>query len=174
MGRDLHRRPLWPQDRPRRDVLAERPAKAEADALRLRILANWPRIPGVQLDLGEKGSRGMGGRSESAEQDDGNFVVRLYGRDSEYLMARALALQERLRTLPEVEQAEVPALEDQQEVIVQLDRDRVQDLGILPEAVLGTMASGLQGNELGKFEESDREVRLIAQYDARKNRACST
>ncbi|MSR39544.1 MAG: efflux RND transporter permease subunit [Planctomycetes bacterium] len=148
--------------------LPNAPQKAEADALRLRILANWPRIPGVQLDLGEKGSRGMGGRSESAEQDDGNFVVRLYGRDSEYLMARALALQERLRTLPEVEQAEVPALEDQQEVIVQLDRDRVQDLGILPEAVLGTMASGLQGNELGKFEESDREVRLIAQYDARK------
>ena len=27
--------------------------------------------------------------------------------------------------------------------------------------VLGTMASGLQGNELGKFEESDREVRLV-------------
>ena len=143
------------------------PTKPEAEALRTRILANWPRVPGVQLEMGEKGSRGMGGRSEESEKDDRNFVVRLYGRDSEYLMQRAIALKEQLQALPEVEQVDVPAIEDTQEVVVQLDRDRVQDLGIQPEMVLGTMASGLQGNELGKFEESDREVRLVAQYDAR-------
>ena len=143
------------------------PTKPEAEALRTRILANWPRVPGVQLEMGEKGSRGMGGRSEEAEKDDRNFVVRLYGRDSEYLMQRALALKEQLQALSGVDQVDVPAIEDTQEVVVQLDRDRVQDLGIQPEMVLGTMASGLQGNELGKFEESDREVRLVAQYDAR-------
>src|SRR5262249_2107562 len=34
-------------------------------------------------------------------------------------------------------------------------------------AIFGTMASGLQGLDLGRFEEADREVRLVAQFDAR-------
>ena len=49
---------------------------------------------------------------------------------------------------------------------MKVDRDRIQELGVQPEAILGTVASGLQGRELTRFEEAGREIRLIAQYDA--------
>ncbi|MBK8097874.1 MAG: efflux RND transporter permease subunit [Planctomycetes bacterium] len=150
---------------------ADKLPKAEQEALRTKVLASWPKLPGVQLEMGEKGGGGMRGRSEETEKDDRNFVVRLYGRDSEYLLERANALLARLRALPEVEHVDVPAIEDRQEVIVELDRERAEEVAIRPENVLGTMSSGLQGREVGRFEESDREVRLIAQFDAREKPA---
>lgn len=144
--------------------------KAEAEALRKQVVASLPEIPGVRMLLGERqsGRGGMGGGGgNEQEKDDRNFVVRLWGRDPEYLMERADSLCVRLRARKEVEKVEVPALEDNQEVVVEVDRSRLQDLGVSPESVVGTMASGLQGRSLGRFEESDREVQLLAQFDAR-------
>ncbi|MEQ1631139.1 MAG: efflux RND transporter permease subunit [Planctomycetota bacterium] len=146
------------------------PDMAEKEALRRKITESLPEIPGVRLQLGERqsGRGGMGGSgTNEQEKDDRNFVVRLWGRDPEYLSERAFALCQRLQQRPEVEKIEVPALEDHQEVVVEVDRSRLQDLGIDPESVLNTMASGLQGRMLGRYEESDREVPLMAQFDAR-------
>ena len=154
----------------RLEFFKKMPDKAATEALRSRILASLPEIPGVRVQLGERqnGRSGMGGSGTSEqEKDDRNFVVRLWGRDPEYLVERADALCTRLGGRKEVEKIEVPALESNQEVVVEVDRSRMQDLGIDPEAVLGTMASGLQGRMLGRYEESDREVRLMAQFDAR-------
>ncbi|MGE3175303.1 MAG: efflux RND transporter permease subunit [Planctomycetota bacterium] len=142
--------------------------KEQALALRRKVLADWPQIPGVRLRLGEQRGDGMQGGDRDEEKADKNFVVRLWGRDAEYLLERALALQARLQQLPQVEEVEVPALQRNQEVVVQVDRDRAEELDVSPEALLRTMASGLQGRELGRFEEADREVRMVAQYDARE------
>lgn len=153
----------------RLDLYKELPDKEAADALRKTVIASLPEIPGIRIELGESQRRGgMGGGGNEQEKDERNFVVRLWGRDPEYLMERALALSERLRLRKEVEKAEVPSVDDNQEVVVEVDRSRLQDLGIAPEAVLNTMASGLQGRILGRFEESDREIQLVAQFDARK------
>lgn len=146
--------------------LQERLPVAAMEALRQRVLRDWPQVPGIRLQLGERGGQSMGGRNTDAENDERNFVVRLWGRDSEFLIAKALQAQALLAALPIVDNVEVPAIEHNQEVVVALDRPRLQDLGVPPEAVLGTMASGLQGRELGRFEESDREVRMVAQFDA--------
>lgn len=154
----------------RLDLYKDLPDKESAEALRKTVTASLPEIPGIRLELGENQRRGGmgGGGSNEKETDDRNFVVRLWGRDPEYLMERALSLAERLRLKKEVERAEVPSVDDNQEVVVEVDRSRMQDLGIAPEAVLSTMASGLQGRILGRFEESDREIQLVAQFDARK------
>lgn len=139
----------------------------ETERVRAELVANWPRAPGVRLNLGERRGRGMGGAGRAEEEDDRNFVLRLYGRDSEYLMQRALELQRLLRARAEVESVDVPAIEDNREILVGIDRERLQELGVRPEAVFGTIATGLQGRELGRFEESGREVRVVAQFDAR-------
>jgi HAE1 family hydrophobic/amphiphilic exporter-1 len=137
-----------------------------ADDLKQRVLASWPRLPGVKIDLGEHGG-GMAGRSDDSEKDADNFVVRLWGLDTDYLMERAPKLQKRLQDLPEVDSVDVPAIEHNQEVVFTVDRERAQDLGVEADAIFGTMASGLQGLDLGRFEQADREVRLVAQFDAR-------
>ena len=139
----------------------------ETVALREEVFAAWPRRPGVEMKLQERQS-GMGGGS-SEEDDARNFVLRLWGRDTRTLMALAEEVRDQLAVLPETETVEVPALERNQEVVVQLDRDRIQDLGVAPNSILGTMASALQGRELTRFEEAGREVRLVAQYDAEED-----
>lgn len=137
--------------------------------IRSEILTTWPRKPGVRVTMGERRGHGMSSGTNPAEMDNRNFVVRLWGRDSEYLMERAEVLRERLLALPETETVDVPSLDKNQEVVVQLDRDRTLELGVGPEVVMGTVAAGLQGRELTRFEEAGREIRLLAQYDPRQD-----
>ena len=149
--------------------LEQRLPMAALEQLRQKVMQQWPQIPGIRLQLGERGGQSSG-RDTETETDDRNFVVRLWGRDSEFLIQKALEAQRLLASLPQVDHVEVPAIDRNQEVVVALDRARLQDLGVPPEAVLGTMASGLQGRELGRFEESDREVRMVAQFDSGKEK----
>ncbi len=143
-------------------------APDETQRIRGEVLADWPPVPGVRLQLGERGGRGgMRGGDRSEEEDQRNFVVRLYGRDSEFLLARAMETQRLLLARPEVESVDVPAVASNQEIQVTIDRQRIQELAVRPEAVFGVLATGLQGRDLGRFEEAGREIRLVAQFDAR-------
>ena len=96
------------------------------------------------------------------EQDMRNFIVRIQGRDSELLATLGLDLQEILEKLPEVEMAEVSSVRDNEEIVVDVDRDRVQELEVGPESLFATLSGGLQGRELTRFEERGRDVRLVA------------
>ncbi len=147
--------------------LADGTGPEETKEVQAKVLANFPRVPGVTMRMSDQ-DQGQGGGNRDSEKDDRNFVVRLWGRDSEYLMQRAAALKERLAAMRGVEEIEVPALESNQEVVVNIDRERLQDLGVRPETLFGTVATGLQGRELSRFEESGREIRVIAQYDNRE------
>ena len=125
-----------------------------------KIKAGVPRRPGFKLVVGNSGPGG------EEEQDQRNFVVRIRGRDSDYLAALGLRLQEILEAREDVEMVEVSSVTDNEEVIVEVDRDRLQELGIGPEVLFGTMSGGLQGRELTRFEERGRDVRLVSQFGA--------
>ncbi len=140
----------------------------EFDTRRRQILEQWPRKAGVHLALRDTGSGGMS-QNNSEEQDQRNFVIKLWGPDSEFLAAKALEVRDRLVALPEIVTAEVGDAEGSEQVVVDVDRERVSDLGLQPAAIERTMSSGLRGRELTRFEEDDREVRLIAQFDAERN-----
>ena len=132
-----------------------------------KIRREWPRQPGVNLVM-----RNVGGQdpdSETAEKNERNFVVHLRGRDSEHLTRIGLELAGRLAMMPEVEEVELPGAENSQEVVMQLRRDRMQDLGVTPEVLFGTVTSGLQGREISRYEENGRELRLITEFDAEHN-----
>ncbi|MBK8978253.1 MAG: efflux RND transporter permease subunit [Planctomycetes bacterium] len=147
--------------------------ETEFEKRKQAILAAWPREPGVQITLRDSGGRGGGGGGGmgggSAEDDARNFVLRIWGPDSDFLAAKALEVRDRLAAMPEVVRAELGESEGNEQVVVRVDRDRMNDLGVLPESLERTMASGLRGMELTRFEEDDREVRLIAQFDAERN-----
>lgn len=147
------------------DLVLERGLEPKQVAeIRTAVLAEWPRRPGLRPTLRESG-RGMGGGGGGEQQDLSNFVLRLYGRDSEYLANLAVDVVEDLRRQPEVASVEAGELERNKEVVVEINRDRAQELGIPPENLFGVMTSGLRGRELTRFEEEGREIRLIAQYE---------
>ncbi len=148
---------------------AERLPKDEFDALRKRIEDEWPRRPGTELILAQRSSGGGGGGGSGGESGDRNFVLRLYGRDSQELIDLAVGVQSMLVRLPEVAKVEIPQLEDNDEVTVRMDRDRMQALAVSPDALFGSVASGLQGQLLAEFEERGRETQLIAQLDSEEH-----
>ncbi len=132
------------------------------------IKDNWPRHAGINIKMRET-EGGQNGGSNSAEQDERNFVVRVYGPDSEYLAHKAIELSDRLSAMPEVDKVDIGEVEGNKEVIVEVDRDRASELNVGTDALTRTMYAGLGGQELTRFEEDQREVRLIAQYDSERN-----
>lgn len=147
------------------DIVAKQGTKpAEIEEVRKRVTSEWPRRPGLKVILREKGGGGMGGGGGGEEKEQRNFVVRLYGSDSEHLADLALQVRDELRGLPEVESIDAGQLERNEEVVVEIDRERAQDLGVESQNLFGTVSSGLRGRELGRFEEEGRELRLIAQF----------
>ncbi len=138
----------------------------DVPALANKIRKEWPRRPGVKMVL-----HNVGGEQDSSasEKNARNFVVLLRGPDSQHLMELAIKVQQRLLRLPEIEELEISMAENNKEVVVEIDPDRMQELGVLPEVLLGTISAGLQGREISRFEEKGRELRLIAEFDAEHN-----
>lgn len=144
----------------RLDVELEDEVKtAEISKYSKLIQDGLPRRPGYKRTVSDKGE------GEAEETDQRNFVVRLRGRDSQHLSMLGLQLQEILEAQPEVEICEVSSVSNNQEVIIDVDRDRLQELNVGPEALFGTVTAGLQGREFGRFEEAGRDVRMISQFD---------
>lgn len=135
---------------------------AEQAELRDVIVEGLPRRPGIKMVL-----RGQDENS-SAEADLRNFVVRIRGRDADTLTRIAQQLQRRLERHPDVEMAEVAGLTDNKEVVMSVDRDRLQDLAVMPEALFGTLQGGLQGRDISRIQKDEREIRVIAQYGTAK------
>ncbi|MEO0480458.1 MAG: efflux RND transporter permease subunit [Planctomycetota bacterium] len=150
-------------------MLNEDIAKEQFRAQRARILAEWPRKAGVNLTLRDTGAAARGGGGGSEEGAERNFVLRLWGPDTEYLQTVALGLRDQLQAMPEVRKAELSDSRGEQEVVVQIDRDRMNELGVQPENLTASMSSGLRGQELPRFNDGDRELRLIAQFDSENN-----
>jgi HAE1 family hydrophobic/amphiphilic exporter-1 len=126
-----------------------------------QILAEWPRRPGLKVVIRDRG--GSGGMEDEKEQR--NFVVRLFGIDSEHLAELALTVRDEIKKLPEVESLDAGQLDRNQEVVVLVDRERINDLGVESQNLLGTVSAGLRGRDLGRFLEKGRELRLIAQFE---------
>jgi HAE1 family hydrophobic/amphiphilic exporter-1 len=147
-------------------VLDQSVRKREFTRYRQMIEAAWPRYPGIKPILRNRGSDDSAG---SEEKDERNFVVRLQGRDSVYLGGIAARLRDDLARLPTVESVEVPAMQDSDEIVLDLDRDRMQELKVHPEVLFGTVNAGLQGQLITRFEELGREVQVVAEFDRATN-----
>ncbi|MCC6783071.1 MAG: efflux RND transporter permease subunit [Planctomycetes bacterium] len=147
------------------DIGVEKTVPAtEYRAIANRIRDQWPKRAGVKLTLRDSGAS-MGGGSSSDDKGDSRFVLRVWGRDSEYLADKALEIRDRLARLPEVATVEVDSAQGNEELVVAVDRDRLSDLQVRPESLERTMSAGLRGSEIARFQTNDREVRLIVQFD---------
>ncbi|MBI5852449.1 MAG: efflux RND transporter permease subunit [Planctomycetes bacterium] len=138
--------------------------RTEYRAISNRLRDEWPKRPGVKLTLRDSGAS-MGGGSSADDKTNTRFVLRIWGRDSEFLANKALEVRDRLARREEVATVEVDSAQGNEELVVTVDRDRLSDLRVRPESLERTMSAGLRGSEIARFQERDREVRLIVQFD---------
>ena len=142
--------------------------KQEFADFRKQIEGAWPRRPGIEVRLAQRGGSDGGGGGDE-EDSERNFVLRLFGRDSAHLMQLADDVRVELAALASVASVEIPAMDNSEEVRLQIDRNRMQDLQVNPDVLFGMVSSGLQGQLVTNFEEKGREVRVVAEFDRGRN-----
>ena len=133
------------------------------------IEAAWPPRPGVEVKLRDRSSRTSGGGSE--EKEERSFVLRLYGRDSQFLMDAGVAARPRSGSAPARDrQGRDPAARRHQGGRSSSSTATAsRSSAVRPEVLQGMVSSGLQGRMLTEFEEDGRETALIAEFDSERN-----
>lgn len=104
-------------------------------------------------------ARGSGGAPQ-----DSSLSISLYGEDTATLLGLAEEAVRRLRTIPGLLSVDTDSERGNQELRIQLDRDRARMIGVNPQAVSGGISNLMRGMEVGRFNQQDgRELRVYAQ-----------
>jgi HAE1 family hydrophobic/amphiphilic exporter-1 len=121
----------------------------EMKELRTAIREGLPEIPGVRIVFEEEADEGG-----SATY----FAVKLFGQDSTTLYRLADEAARRLDTMEGVEDVSRPRSTGRREVQVNLDRDRVAELGRTAADITQMLSFALGGVRLERFNAGDREI----------------
>jgi len=121
----------------------------EMKELRTTIREGLPEIPGVRIVFEEEADEGG-----SATY----FAVKLFGQDSTTLYRLADEAARRLDTMEGVEDVSRPRSTGRREVQVNLDRDRVAELGRTAADITQMLSFALGGVRLERFNAGDREI----------------
>jgi len=111
--------------------------------------ANIPKFVGVRV--------GVEGWGRGAKRDP-SVSLYLYGEDTEVLADLADEVERRLRALPFVINVDSDLEHAEDEIRIVIDRERARNYKISPRAVGQTVAFGLQGARLPRYQDGDREV----------------
>ncbi|MDA0749006.1 MAG: efflux RND transporter permease subunit, partial [bacterium] len=109
---------------------------------------NMPKFVGVRIGVNTWGSGG----------GDPSVSVYLYGEDTEVLAGMVEEVERRLQSIPSVVSVDTDLERSNDEVQVQMDRDRARRYGISPQVVARTLAFSLQGVSLPRYQAGQREV----------------
>lgn len=131
-----------------------------ADAI-TRLRKDIPPQPGIKPEVFSRLASG----DEAAEGDNG-FMIRLSGRDSDTLRAWAEDLRTRLLESKLAASVDLGNTNAQDELRLEVDRGRVQELGVDPRTLFGIVSAGLRGQQVSRMRQgSGQDLRLIAEYE---------
>jgi len=121
-------------------------------------------IPGVEIRYQEQGISQMFG--------EGDIVVEIFGHD----LNKSKEIAEQVKTLVEkvrgTSQVKISIEESMPELRIELDRNRLSDLGLSATAVARTVSSNVLGTVATKYREGGQEydIRVQLQKKYRKNK----
>jgi HAE1 family hydrophobic/amphiphilic exporter-1 len=121
----------------------------EMKELRTAIRDGLPETPGVRIVFEEDADEG--GSSTY-------FAVKLFGQDTTTLYRLADEAARRLETMDGVEDVSRPRSAGRREVQVNLDRDRLAELGRTAADITEILGFSLGGVRLDRFNAGDREI----------------
>jgi len=144
-------RVFWPQADASEEVL-------ETGAAALRAAA--PRMPGVQIAIGEESSRAMRQRWRRGGGERNRFPITLRGQEMDFLMEKSAELEPLLKRVPGVTEVQTSrwGRHSQDELQVVVDRDIAGIRGVTPQQVASTIDFQFQGRSLRRFRTGDKEV----------------
>ena len=116
---------------------------------------HMPKFVGVRTAVESQG--GGGG--------DPSVGVYIYGDDTEKLAELSEEVERRIRTVPSVVSVDNDLERADDEVQVRIDREQARKYGISPMVVGRTIAYGLQGFTLPRFQAGNREVQMRGYLD---------
>ncbi|HVS01399.1 MAG TPA: efflux RND transporter permease subunit, partial [Thermoanaerobaculia bacterium] len=126
--------------------------------LNAKLERGLPRIPGVEVTVGEREWWRRGGSGDSTR-----VAVALHGDDPEYLQSLALEVEAFLEAMDDPDLREVmgPSIEGQHEAVVAVDPERAHSLGISPRRIAETVGLTFRGRNLPRYQQEGRELEML-------------
>jgi HAE1 family hydrophobic/amphiphilic exporter-1 len=141
-----------------RVYLPESEANPESIArLRSQLREGLPEIPGVRLEVGDRENwwRNRG------SQDRRMVSVALNGEDPEYLEELAIEVEQRMRSLDNVEEIWGPTMMGTKELRLMVDADAAHALEVTPQNIAEAVGLAFRGRRLQRFQGADGEVEMM-------------
>jgi HAE1 family hydrophobic/amphiphilic exporter-1 len=137
-------------------LLPEEQSELSTLEIRDRIEAMLPVIAGVELKIG----RNMRGPPGS----DSGVQVELIGDDPAILDFLSEQVTAELRSLPFVKEVDSSLESGDEEIHVEVNRERALQAGLSSQIVARVIASALSTRPVTYFKSEDREIGLVVQY----------
>ncbi len=128
------------------------------DRITRELQRDLPRVAGHRLRFTDD-EQGSGARMRS------ELTFALQGPDSEELRRFVPAAIALLETLPGLSSVDAPRAEEREQVRLDFDSELAQKLNITARTALQNVSWALGGFQLPPFQERDRELPLILEYD---------
>ena len=124
------------------------------------------KIPDLDVRFEDRGAEAFFGGG-------GDIAIELFGHDLEVAEALANEVVKRVENVEGVASTEISVQEAAPELRIQLDRERITDLGLSTAQVGRVISSSVLGNVVTRFREGGDEfdVRVQLKKDARENKA---
>lgn len=135
-------------------LLDEDESDLSTSEIQNRIRELLPTKAGVKTRLAQ--SRGHGGMS--------GVTVEIMGDDNSVLELMAANLVGQLEDLPMIRDVDTSLEDGDQEIHVQVGRERAQQVGLSTQAVAFTVNNSLSGRAVSHYKTEAREVDLVMQY----------
>lgn len=145
----------------------EKMGQERVDEIQKRVLDAIPERAGVHIHVQGEGRRRRMRQGEGAQGSDGGGWLRfkITGPDSDRCAALALDAAALLLQQPEFLKVGDPREEEEQEIRLTLDRERMQQLGVTSRQVLGTVEWGLRGFQVSRMQTGRGDLPIIIQYE---------
>lgn len=132
-------------------LVEEEEAQLSTTEVRDRVRELLPVVPGVELSIGQSERRHSSGGLQLELSGDDPAVLELLGREVAAQFAH----------LPGVSDVDLSLESGDDEVHVQVSRERALRLGLSSEAVANTVSSALSSRALLTLDSDDREVDVV-------------
>jgi HAE1 family hydrophobic/amphiphilic exporter-1 len=134
----------------------------QVEAITEKIKKDLPEIPGIETTVSSQ----VAGRGEQAREGEHGFMIRIDGRDSDFLQSWAKKIKKGLLANKLASDVDLGQSEGQDEILMRIDRSRMQELGVESQILNWIVGAGLRGQEVSRIQRPDgSELRLIAEYD---------
>jgi HAE1 family hydrophobic/amphiphilic exporter-1 len=137
-------------------LLPEEQSQLSTLEIRDRVEAMLPVIAGIELKIG----RNMRGPPGS----DSGVQVELIGDDPAILDFLSEQVEAQLRSLPFVKEVDSSLESGDEEIHVEVNRERALQAGLSSQVVARVISSALSTRPVTYFKSEDREIGLVVQY----------